>query len=272
MKFKFDHDLHIHSYLSLCSKEPTQTTANLLKYAEETGLKKLCITDHFWDEDVQFSDESVPSVYDFYKIQNFEYISQNLPLPESDNMEFCFGCETDLDKHFTLGISPSCFDKFSFVVIPTTHMHMRGFTISDSDIESNERRAELWVDRLEAVLNMDLPFHKIGIAHLVCGTIAKRDDLLKILSLIPTEKMVTLFTKAAKLGVGIELNYGDMNFKDEEADIILRPFRVAKSCGCKFYCGSDSHRFPNGSEFRRVFERAIDMLGLEETDKISFLR
>ena len=67
MKFKFDHDLHIHSHLSLCSNEPTQIVENLLKYAEETGLNKICITNHFWDE-------SVPGASDWYKLQNFDHI------------------------------------------------------------------------------------------------------------------------------------------------------------------------------------------------------
>ena len=264
MKFKFDHDLHIHSHLSLCSNEPTQTTSNLLKYAEETGLNKICITNHFWDE-------SVPGASDWYKIQNFDHISQDVPLPQSEKVSVNFGCETELDKYFTLGLSPLNFDKFDFVIIPTTHMHMKDFTISYADMESNERRAELWCERLDTVLNMNLPFHKIGIAHLASGTIAKRADLLQILQLIPATKMQELFSKAAKLGVGIELNSKDMSFNDSEKDIILKPFRIAKACGCKFYCGSDSHRFPQGSEFRKIFERAIDILNLEESDKIDFL-
>ena len=84
--------------------------------------------------------------------------------------------------------------------------------------------------------------------------------------------MRTLFTKAAKLGAGIELNFGDMSFKDQDEDIVLRPFRIAKECGCKFYCGSDTHEFPDGEGFRRVFERAIDLLDLKESDKIDFLK
>lgn len=265
MKFKFDHDLHIHTHLSLCSNEPTQTTDNLLKYAEDTGLKKICFTDHFWDE-------TVPGASDWYKIQNFEHISQDMPLPKSDNVNVNFGCETELDKYFTLGVSSLNYDKFSFIIIPTTHLHMNGFTIFDADIDNLEKRAELWCDRLEAVLNMDLPFHKVGIAHLACDLMANNGDHLKVLSLLSEERMRTLFTKAAKLGAGIELNFGDMSFKDQDADIVLRPFRIAKECGCKFYCGSDTHEFPDGEGFRRVFERAIDLLDLKESDKIDFLK
>ena len=41
-----------------------------------------------------------------------------------------------------------------------------------------------------------------------------------------------IFTKIAKLGCGLEINYGDMWFSEEETDIILRPFKIAKKCGC----------------------------------------
>ena len=53
--------------------------------------------------------------------------------------------------------------------------------------------------------------------------------------------MHSLFKKAADLGVGIELNSFDMNFAEEEAETVLRPYRIAKKCGCKFYLGSDAH-------------------------------
>ena len=59
-----------------------------------------------------------------------------------------------------------------------------------------------------------------------------------------------------------------MNFAEEEADIVLRPYRIAKSCGCKFYCGSDAHHPAGLDKAKAIFERAVDMLGLKEEDKI----
>lgn len=261
MRYIFDNDLHIHSQLSDCSRDPEQTTERILAYAKENNLKTICLTDHFWDE-------SVPGASPWYQIQNFSHISQAKPLPKADGIRFLFGCETDLDKSCTLGISRECFDNFDFVVIPTTHLHMRGFTIGENE-EEPEVRAKYWVSRFEAVLNMPLPFHKVGIAHLSCTCLAKppRENFLKVLELIPEEDMVRLFTKAAKLGCGIELNGGDMNFSDEEADIVLRPFRIAKQCGCKFYFGCDAHHPNSLDKAKDLFERAIDLLELTEEDK-----
>jgi hypothetical protein len=98
------------------------------------------------------------------------------------------------------------------------------------------------------------------------------EDYLRVLDLIPTDEMERLFTKASKAGIGIELNKADMSFKDNEADRVLRMFKVAKGCGCKFYLGTDGHhpkQFENSIE---IFDRAITLLNLQESDKIDFSR
>lgn len=261
MRYIVDHDYHIHSKISSCSNDPEQTNERILQYAEENRLKRICITDHFWDETVE-------GASDWYAPQNFEHISKSLPLPQGSETEFLFGCETELDKVCKLGISKERFEKFAFVIIPTTHLHMSGFTIDQRDF-SVENRANIWVTRLENLLNMDSPFSKIGIAHLACSLIApsSREDYLKTLSLIPTEAMCRLFKKAANLGVGIELNASDMSFSDTEADTVLRMFRIAKEEGCKFYLGSDAHHPQELDSAVSVFERAIDYLKLTEDDK-----
>ena len=264
MRYIIDHDYHIHSQLSECSSHPEQTTENILKYAKKNNLKRICLTDHFWDENIK-GVESGP--YDWYKPQNFAHICQSLPLPKDDEVEFLFGCECDFDKNFTLGIAKEKFDEFDFVIIPTTHLHMRGFTLEkDSTLQD---RAALWSIRLEKLLELDLPWHKIGIAHLACSAIASstREDYIKTLNLIPSEDMYRLFKKASSLGVGIEINRDDMIFAPHEEDAVLRMFRIAKACGCKFYMGSDSHNPKGFLEAMDLFNHGIDRLGLTEDDK-----
>lgn len=267
MKYIFDHDYHIHSQLSECSSDPEQTTQRILQYAKDNQLHSLCLTDHFWDE-------TVPGASPWYQPQNYPWICQAKPLPQAEGVEFLFGCETDLDKHMTLGLAAEHFDRFDFVVIPTTHLHMKGFTITEEDAGSLERRAQLWISRLDGLLDMPLPFHKVGIAHLTCGLIVPRDreGYLQLLDMLPEEQLQRLFSKAAEVGVGIELNYSDMCFCDSEAETVLRPYRIAKNCGCKFYCGSDAHHPKGLLTCKAVFERAIDLLGLEESDKFHIER
>ncbi len=265
-RFVFDHDLHIHSYLSACSKDPEQTPARLLAYAKENGLSTLCLTDHYWDS-------AIPTASRWYEPQNYNHIAASLPLPQEDGIRFLFGCETDLTENLTLGIPASRFDDFDFIVIPTTHLHMTE-NISPEDAPSIDARARLWVKRLDGLLSMKLPFHKVGIAHLACALLApgSHENYLTALEKIPTSEMERVFEKAAALGVGIELNSYDMNFADEEADTVLRMFRIAKRQGCKFYMGSDAHHPAPLEKVKEIFERAIDLLELKESDKISFLQ
>lgn len=262
MRYKIDHDLHIHTHLSICSDDETQTPNNILRIAKSKGLKTICVTDHYWDEAVPCN----TAVNWWHEAQNFEHISKVLPLPEDEDVTFLFGCETDLDSDNRLGIPMERWDDFDFVIVSTTHFHhMTGPNWEDC---SHQAIAKRWVDRFSTVLDMDIPFKKVGIAHLACGLMAKtREDLLKSLDAISNEDMHHLFTKAAKLGVGIELNFYDMNFKEDEAEHILRMFRIAKACGCKFYFGSDAHGQGTFEQVDKIFERAIDLLELSEDDK-----
>ena len=265
MDFVFDHDYHIHSYLSKCSEDSRQTADRMIEYAKEKGLTSLCVTDHYWDK-------AVEGASGWYSPQDFNHISKIKPLPAKENVKFYFGCEAEMDYNFNISINKERFNDFDFVIIATTHLHAVGLTVSDKEELTNQKRADLWVKRLERVLEMDIPFHKVGIAHLACTLMntTSRSDYLDTLNRIPTSEMERLFSKAAKLGVGIELNTCDLRFSDEETDTVLRMFRIAKKAGCKFYCGSDAHSPEDFEETDKLFNRAIKLLDLKESDKFYF--
>ena len=264
MNYTIDHDYHIHTNLSPCSRCPEQMPDRIFQYAEEMGFSSICVTDHFWDSDA-------PGVPYDYRNLNQELLSTLKPLPQNDKIKFFFGCEAEINSKMQLGISPKNYDLFDFIIIPTTHLHMHGISVDENDVKTFEDRANQWIKRFELVLNSSLPFHKVGIAHLVCHLIAPKpyesDDVVKILNLIPDSEMERLFEKAAKLGIGIEINSDDMKFKDEDEDAFMRPFKIAKKCGCKFYMGSDAHSPSTFACVMERFSRAVDILGLEESDK-----
>ena len=263
MRYTIDHDFHIHSFLSICSDDEGQVPSAILENAIERNLKIICITDHYWDERVPCN----TAVNWWYEKQNHAHISTYLPLPKLENVQFLFGCEADMDSDNVIGLSKSRYNEFDFIIVSTTHFHhMAGpqwTSLSNKDV------ANRWVERFDAVLNAELPFGKVGIAHLACSLInlKSHEDYLENLNLIPQKELERLFTEAAKKGLGIELNFGDMSFKDDEKDTILRIFKTAKNCGCKFYLGSDAHSRADMEIVFPVFERAIDLLGLKECDK-----
>lgn len=265
MRYQIDHDCHIHSFLSSCSNDPRQDERYILANAKELGLSRIVITNHYWDSDV-------PGAPKWYQKQNFDHISTSLPLPKEEGIEFSFGCETELSADCRLACPPSRFDDFDFIIIPTTHLH-----IVDRDAPTEglvERRARLWVERLESVLDMPLPFHKVGIAHLsTCLMNWKNksmEEYYATLAAIPEADMERLFTRAAALGCGIELNLEDMRKGGDDLSVVLRPFHIAKACGCKFYLGSDAHAPEEFDGFHEIYNRVITALDLKESDKFYF--
>ena len=106
--------------------------------------------------------------------------------------------------------------------------------IDGLDGSGKATQAEILTDYLKSrgyeTYTLDLPFYKVGIAHLACSLMAPNyDDYIATLNAIPDAELERLFAKCASLGVGIELNLDDMNYKIADEDIILRMFRVAKA-------------------------------------------
>lgn len=266
MKYKYDHDFHIHSQLSLCSDDPHQTNDDILRYAEENGLRTIVLTNHYWDS-------AMGSANHFYTVQNFEHLAKAKPLPQGRDCTFLFGCEGEMKYDETLGVPPFRYPDFDFIILPTTHLHMPGFTITEENASSFEGLRRMWVSRFERVLASDLPAGKTGIAHLsnrLCaGGCEKRPEML---SGLREDVMLSLFERAEKKGYGIELNARDFIGSPEEDAAAFRIFRIAKKAGCKFYLGSDSHHPAHFVGVREVFEKIIDGLCLTEDDKFKIKR
>ena len=224
------------------------TPEAILDYARRNNLSTICITDHFWDSDV-------PGASPWYSTQNFEHISQSLPLPRSKHVDFKFGCEAEMDKNLTLGVSRDRFERSEFIVVPTTHLHMMGFTMDPED-DTLEGRAECYERRFRALTKMPLPANKIGIAHLTCPLISKDpwESHLDVLDSIPDETFAKLFTEAERRGFGIELNMPLARYQE-------------KACGCHFYLGSDAHSVKALEGAVDVFREMVDRLDLTEDDK-----
>ena len=152
------------------------------------------------------------------------------------------------------------------IVIPPNHFHMVDFT-RPACYDTEEKIADLLAERLEEVQFIDLPWKKVGIAHLVSGLTFREGDENLVYELVPEKRFRTAMRGFAKKGAGIEINLASFppNWKEHE-HAKLRLFRMAREEGCRFYLASDAHH-PNDLE--RVPARAqsvIDALGLTADD------
>lgn len=262
MSFRIDHDYHIHSVLSACSNDPEQSTQNILQYALDNQLNTLVLTDHYWDN-------TVPGASNWYKPQDFAWISQAKPLPQHETCRFLFGCETDMNYSGVIGVPESRFDDFDFIIIPTTHLHMPGFAYLAEDGDTVEKRAAVFTRRFEQFLQLNVPYHKVGLAHITCPLIMpENDQYVKVLNCVTDATFAELFSGCAEKGCGVEINLPLRQLTDEAIrESCLRPYRIAREQGCKFYVGSDSHH-PNGFDgVCDKFRLAAEILGLTEDDQ-----
>lgn len=258
MRFIADHDFHIHSTVSRCCKDPLQTPQRILEYAKENSFTKICLTNHFWDENVE-------SEAQWIEEHSFSYLTSVLPLPQCEGISFLFGAELDIDYDGILGISEERLAQLDFVTVATTHMHLQGNTVKER-ISSPEEGAAIWLEKIRTLLDKSLPRNKVGIAHMTCGHIMK-EKTPEVIRLLKNEDLYDVFSRCAEKAIGIELNTKTLFSSEEEKDIILRPYFIAKDCGCKFYLGSDAHKVSALSEAKDNFERIITLLDLEEKHK-----
>ena len=258
MSFPIDHDMHCHSILSVCSQDPGQTVSALLANAKKHGYTLQCITDHLWDPDV-------PGASGFYASQDIDHVRKSLPLPEDEQVKMVFGCETEFLGGKKLALAPRHFDLFDFIVIPPNHFHMIDF-VRPACYDTEEKLADLLVERLEEISLLDLPWHKIGIAHMN-GFILPGGDTNLLLRSVDEKRFRNVMRKFADFGAGIEINLCSDCFPadwQDHAEDVLRLHRMAKEEGCRFYLASDGH---HPADFNDVAEKSpavVRALGLTE--------
>ncbi len=258
MRYIADHDYHIHSTVSRCCKDINQTPERILLYAKENRFTSICLTNHFWDE-------KIPSEAEWIEEHSYSYLCSVLPLPSADKIRFLFGAELDMDYNGVLGISENRLEKLDFVTVATTHLHLAGNTVK-KPITSPEEAAKIWLDKIDKLLSMSLPFYKMGLAHLTTGHILK-EKTPEVIKLLSDSDLYRIFSLCADKKIGIELNTKTIFNSEEEKDILLRPYFIAKDCGCKFYLGSDAHKTDVLLNAKENFERIITLLDLEESNK-----
>jgi histidinol phosphatase-like PHP family hydrolase len=274
MKYQIDHDLHIHTYISGCAgHDPRQSKEAILTYGLVNGFGLLCVCDHIWDEKVTPAYLNEHSWSWLTHGQGFEKARELLPLPQSKACKFLFGIEADMDWQGNIAVSREEFDNFDFINFAVNHLHLTNFTY-DPSVESRygssaEAFKALYKERLLRLLNMDLPFHKCGLAHFTLGP-------LKAFALFTDEEYREIFGLVAERGMGVELNFSEelmysVSTPEDEA-ILLHPYRIAKEMGCKFYLGGDAHDPECLASRRMWFERMVDLLDLTEDDKFDFVK
>ena len=259
--FSIKHDLHCHSILSMCSSDELMNFPAIVAHAEQSGYDTVCLTNHLWD-----GDRYAPGIYDWYAAQDISHIQKALPRPESKSVRVLFGCETEYCGGAKIGLNKMHHDLFDFIVVPLTHMHLIGF-VRPKEIDTEQKMAELLIERMEEIQVLDLPWHKVGIAHSTCSLIFTQGDVVKVFDAMDEDRLYRALHGFAKKGVGIELNACDFVNWQNSPESFLKQYRIAKAAGCKFYCASDAHTRESMDTIDLTLPDVVSALELTENDR-----
>ena len=256
-----NHDFHLHTKISLCAK-PEATLDLYLRKASECGLKKIAITDHLWDHNI----DGWPK---WYGVQHFDRIKTIRPAIDEHNktggVKVLFGAEAEYSySNRRPAISPEVAEQLDMLLVPNSHTHI---TMPKDFYEPHEKHMQYMIDAFWDIINSDVakyitaiphPFMAVGCPY-GSGTLIEHtdDDVFK-----------RCFSAAAEKGIGLELN---PNYIRKETlaeafeDPIFRMLRIGKECGCKFTVGSDAHNEADYDNFDKIYVIS-EILELKEDD------
>ena len=245
---RIDHDLHVHTSLSACCSDAESTPAKIIERAAENGLKLIGFADHMWDP-------TRPGASDWYRPQDLAHVQRTRELIPEDTrgVRVLVGCESEYCGDGKVGISPEAAAELDFVLLPMSHLHMKGF-VEPPGTDTPQDVAELMVRRFREVVGLGLA---TGLAHpfLPCG---HTEEVDAIIACITDSQFHECFGLAADAGVSIEITIGffpgcrGVTLEGFHDETFLRVLSLAKGAGCRFHFASDAHRLDGIGDVKKL--------------------
>lgn len=263
---KIQHDLHVHTNLSVCAPRDAYAVT-LIEKAKSLGLKKVGIANHFWDS-------AIDGANDFYKPQDFEHIELIKPELEkidTGDIRIYFGCEGEYDPaHHGVAMTEQTAEKFEFIIVPNSHTHMM---MPKSCYEPYEKHKEFMLTAYEEILNCNISRYITSMAH-PFAAVACPYGWEILMQMTTDDEYKRMFDMTAEKNIAVEINMWytkDLTRAQIEEGQPMRMYRLAKECGCKFTFGSDAHS-ADGMNNYNTADVVADILGLKQEDLAEIAR
>ena len=231
-------DFHVHTNLSPCAPR-TSTLAATLQAAKDAGLTTIGISNHFWDE-------AIPGAWPWYEPQGVAHVQEireEIAALEDDfGIRILVGAEVESPGF--LALSPKNADKFDYILVSCSHLHMennlegmRDETVDDVRLVLVER----FLCAVAEAANYGVPASVCHPFHPLAFGVDVESEVLNGM----TDRMLSeILSFAAKRNIGIEAHWQTMHdggSKGKIAPFSERFLRTAREVGCRFTLGSDSH-------------------------------
>lgn len=233
---KLTHDIHTHTFLSLCADKEKAIPSEYIKNAAEGGLELLGFSDHFWDE-------AVAGASPWYSSQNTVHVKrllETVDFSKQESIKILFGVEAEY-ANGTLGMSRKGAESFDYILVAHSHTHMKGFVLPD-DCDTYEKHAKYLSDSFYNLVNHPLNDVITGIVHplIPCGK--KGEEFIQIVSKLDRVKLNEAFCAAAENNIKLELNASCLVSMDASSlELISEFYNNAYKRGCRFFTGGDKH-------------------------------
>ena len=231
-------DLHVHTDLSPCAARDASVRAQL-EAARELGIETIGFSNHYWDSEI-------PGANEWYAPLDTDHLmkirDEIAALEDDFGIRILVGAEVEAPGF--LALSAKNAPKFDYILISSSHLHhpdlmtgLRAVTPEDVRLILVERFLKTVAEASELGVPASVahPFHPLG--H---STEVEAEAVDGI-----TDRMLSeILSFAAKRGVGIEAHWPTMRYGSEEGIVAphsARFLRIARSVGCRFTMGSDSH-------------------------------
>ena len=263
-------DTHVHTYYSPCARQldeqlrPLAAPERYYQRAAELGLEAITFTDHMVEH------PAAAGMVLFYKGSGPEILcnlrSELNFLEPPEGCKIYIGCETELLPGNRIGISRELAAQLDFVLVPTTHYHLRETPQPKSFAPHDV--AEHMLTLLELVARepwVDAIAHPFADPERIIG------DLRRIYEAMDKARLEEILGLAAQNGVALEVN-GSSVSKSESMPHYGEVYReivgLAKKLGVRFTYGSDAHKYQNLGMSAAV-EEWIRSAGLTARDFIT---
>ena len=245
----FDHDLHVHTYLSACcADKANQQPARILAVAERLGRKTIGFSDHLWmNPDVAPSEWYRPQ--DERQIVRLRDDLRSVSFP----VRVLIGCEADTVAPGRFSITRAFAQTLDYVGLSCSHFHMKGFVEQPRDTTPRalgEHMLMFFRSAVESGLATTIvhPLKPIGFDSIYEQAMATLSDAM----------LSDAFRMAAQLGVALEITPsflppgGVAPSPLWSLDTPRRMLALARAAGCRFTLGSDAHTLKGMDQLNKL--------------------
>ncbi len=258
-------DLHVHTNRSACAPRTTEVASYLPCCAEE-GIRVVGISNHVYADEFM-----APLGFPQYDhVTHLSSLREDLRAAEAaSGIRFLLGCE--IENISSVGhpnLLPEESVGFDYVLVAASHILNQRHMYDGYDIDTADGLRALTVERFLAACDLSYPV-PMAICHPlypICSPFQA-----EILDGISDGCLNECFSKAAERGIAMEIHAclyrQDTPLNDEGlSEHYLRLLAAAKSCGCKFYMGSDAHAPAAFVGVHDKLRRAAEIVGIGDSD------